>query len=236
MNNDFSQGIKHGIPIFLGYLAVSCAFGMRICAQGFPVWLAGLISFTNLTSAGQFAGTGLMIEGAPYIEIFVTTFIINIRYFLMALSLSQRLDGSFSMLKRLSLSHGITDEIFAVAIGRKSVSSRYMLGLILMPIIGWTSGTVLGGIFTQVLPQSIVNAMGIALYAMFVAIIIPPAKKNKAIAITVIAATALSLVFAYVPIFEWLTSGWAIIIIAIVVSAVVALLFPIPDEEAAQNG
>ena len=184
-----------------------------------------------------FAGTELMIAGAPYVEIFVTSLIINLRYFLMALSLSQRLDGSFNLFRRFSVAHGITDEIFALAIGRKSVSSQYMYGLILTPIIGWTAGTVLGGIFTQVLPQSIVSAMGIALYAMFVAIIIPPAKHSRAIALTVIAAAALSIIFAYVPIFSWLTSGWSVIIIAVAVSAVAALLFPIKaEEEAAQNG
>lgn len=229
---DFKNGFKNGVPIMLGYLAVSFAFGMRVCALGVPWWLAGLISFTNLTSAGQFAGTNLMIAGAAFVEIAVATLIINSRYFLMSLSLSQKLDSRCGLFKRLSISYGVTDEIFAVAIGKGgSLSSSYLFGLILGPCIGWTSGALLGGLFSSLLPQIVVGAMGIALYAMFIAIIIPPAKDDRAVLFAVAAAAAISFCFAFIPVFKIFDGGWGIIIITVIVAAAAAFLFPAEEAE-----
>ena len=231
--SDFLQGIKHGTPIGLGYLSVSCAFGMSVCTSGFPVWVAGLISLTNLTSAGQFAGTSLMLQGAGYAEIALATLIINLRYFLMSLSLSQRLNPDFGTFRRLSAAHGVTDEIFAVAIGQPSLlSPAYMRGLILTPVIGWTAGTVLGGIFSQILPGIVVSAMNIALYAMFIAIIVPPAREHRPVLFVVLAATALSLCFSYIPFFSFLSGGWSIIVIAVIVASLAAVLFPVRSGDA----
>lgn len=141
----FSKGLKDGIPICLGYLSVSFTFGMMAAKGGLPLWAIQLISMTNLTSAGQFAGTTLILSGGAYLEIAVTTFVINLRYTLMGVSLSQKLEPSMPGWKRALLAFGNTDEIFAVAMQQKGlVSGRYLLGLIMLPYIGWASGTLLG--------------------------------------------------------------------------------------------
>lgn len=229
---DFKQGIKDGFPICLGYFSVSMAFGLSVVLNGMPVWSAVLTSLTNLTSAGQFAGTNLVIALAPIVEIIMTTIIINMRYFLMALSLSQKVDSNMSLLKRMAVSFGITDEIFAVAMSRKgAISASYMAGLILTPVFGWTLGTFTGAVASSLMPQALSQAMGIALYGMFIAIIIPDARTNKQVFYTIIMAVAASYLFAFVPMLNTISSGWVIIIITIAVSAVAATLFPIKIEE-----
>ncbi len=228
---EFLQGVRHGIPICLGYFSVSFAFGMMAVIQGLPLWAAVLTSLTNVTSAGQFAGLNLMIAGGSAVELMMTTLIINIRYFLMSLSISQKVEEKMTGKQRLAVSFGITDEIFAVAMQRpKALSASYMAGLISTPVLGWTLGTLCGGAITTLMPQRLTNALGIALYGMFIAIIIPPARKNKAVLFTVLLAVALSCVFAYVPIFQFLTGGWGIIVITVAVSAAAAWLFPIKQE------
>lgn len=141
----FIKGVKHGIPIGVGYLPVSFTFGFLAVSGGLPVWMACLISLTNLTSAGQFAGTNLILAGAGYVEVALTTFVINLRYMLMSLSLSQKLDQTTGTLKRLVLAFGITDETFVVSSLQSGIlKASYMLGLISMPILGWNVGTLLG--------------------------------------------------------------------------------------------
>ena len=229
---DFAAGIKDGFPICLGYLSVSFAFGMRVVLAGLPVWLAGLISISNLTSAGQFAGTNLLLAGGSYAELAVSMLVINMRYFLMSLSLSQKVDGRFNTLRRLSASYGITDEIFAVSVGRKGLlSPEYMMGVILTPVLGWTAGTILGGVATELLPASVTDALGIALYAMFIAIIIPPARKSGPVLFAVVLAAAMSIAFDRLPLFAGLSGGWGIIIITVSVAALAAAIFPVAEEE-----
>lgn len=229
---EFLQGVKDGIPICLGYFSVSMAFGLSVVLNGMPVWSAVLTSVSNLTSAGQFAGTNLIIAAAPILEIIMTTIIINMRYFLMALSLSQKVDSKMSILKRMAVSFGITDEIFAVAMSRKgSLSATYMAGLILTPVVGWTLGTFTGAVASSLMPTSLSQAMGIALYGMFIAIIIPDARTNKSVFYTIIMAVAASYLFTFAPVLKNISSGWVIIIITIVVSAIAATLFPIKIEE-----
>lgn len=229
---EFLQGVKDGIPICLGYFSVSMAFGLSVVLNGMPVWSAVLTSVSNLTSAGQFAGTNLIIAAAPILEIIMTTIIINMRYFLMALSLSQKVDSKMSILKRMAVSFGITDEIFAVAMSRKgSLSATYMAGLILTPVVGWTLGTFTGAVASSLMPTSLSQAMGIALYGMFIAIIIPDARTNKSVFYTIIMAVAASYLFAFAPVLKNISSGWVIIIITIAVSAIAATLFPIKIEE-----
>ena len=143
--SEFLQGIRHGIPICLGYFSVSAAFGITAVRSGLPLWTAVLISLTNVTSAGQFAGVNLMVAGGSMIEIAMTTLIINIRYFLMSLSVSQKVESKMSMKKRLGIAYGITDEIFAVSMQQpRKLTASYMAGLILTPVVGWTLGTFLG--------------------------------------------------------------------------------------------
>lgn len=182
--SEFLQGIRHGIPICLGYFSVSAAFGITAVRSGLPLWTAVLISLTNVTSAGQFAGVNLMVAGGSMIEIAMTTLIINIRYFLMSLSVSQKVESKMSMKKRLGIAYGITDEIFAVSMQQpRKLTASYMAGLILTPVVGWTLGTFVGGAATQLMPQKLSSAMGIALYGMFIAIIIPPAQRTKKCAV-----------------------------------------------------
>lgn len=231
MVSEFKRGIRDGFPICLGYFSVSMAFGLTAVKAGLPVWTAVLISLTNLTSAGQFAGLNLIVADGSMIELAVTTFIINIRYFLMSLSVSQKLDKNFSTPKRLIASFGITDEVFAVSMQRiEPLTFRYMAGLIITPIIGWTLGTFTGAIATSLLPAAVSNAMGIALYGMFIAIIVPPAREHRNVLFAVVLAIIASVCFTYIPLLSGVSNGWAIIIITVAVSAIGAWLFPIKEE------
>ena len=229
---EFKEGIRDGLPICLGYISVSMAFGLTAVKAGMSIWSAVLISLTNLTSAGQFAGTNLLIAHSSYIELIVTTFIINIRYFLMSLSISQKVDRDFGTKERLIASFGVTDEVFAVSMQRrKEISFSYMLGLIATPILGWTVGTLIGAVATSLLPAALTDAMGIALYGMFIAIIVPPAREHKSVLFAVLLAIAASYAFTYIPILSTISGGWSVIIITVVVSALAAWLFPVPEED-----
>ncbi len=225
---EFLQGIKAGIPICLGYFSVSTAFGLRAVLSGMPVWSAVAISLFNLTSAGQFAGLNILVAQGTMVELALTTLIINIRYFLMSLSVSQKVHSGMKMHHRLAVSYGITDEIFAVSMQHKSdLTGAYMTGLILAPVLGWTGGTLFGAVAASFMPQILTNAMGIALYGMFIAIIIPPAREQKSVLTTVILAIAASLAFTYLPLLKNISGGWSIILITLLVSGVAAWLFPI---------
>lgn len=229
MKSQFTKGLVHGIPIGLGYLSVSFGFGIMAVRAGLSIFQAVGISVTNLTSAGQVAGVGIIASGGTLIEMALTQLVINIRYALMGLSLSQKLDGRFNTLHRLIASFGITDEIFAVASAQPNkVSPKYMYGLISISFMGWTSGTFLGAFAGQILPKALTDAMGLVLYGMFLAIIIPPAKKEKSVLTVILLGAGISSLFYYV--FTFLSSGFAVIISAVVASAVGAWLFPIKDE------
>lgn len=232
----FNKGLRDGIPICLGYISVSFAFGLMVTENGLPVWIAVLISMTNLTSAGQFAGLDLILAGGLFIEIAVTTFIINIRYMLMSLSLSQRVSEDMTMWQRLILSFGVTDETFAVAMQQgKTVTPGYFAGLILLPYFGWASGTFLGAAATGILPLAVRSALGIAIYGMFIAIIIPEGRKSHSVALAIIIAAFMSCIFTYAPVLENLSSGWVIIICAVVTSAFAAKFFPIDTDNAEES-
>lgn len=229
---EYLSGIKDGIPICLGYFSVSLAFGVYAVLSGMPAWAAVVISLTNLTSAGQFAGTNLMLAYGNMIEMAMTMLIINARYFLMSLSVSQKVERQMKLKHRLAISYGITDEIFAVSMQRKGeLTTPYMAGLITTPVLGWTFGTLTGAIATSLMPRMLASALGIALYGMFIAIIIPPAREHKNVLFAVVLAIIMSVVFPYIPLLKSLSSGWSIIVITIVVSAVAAWLFPIAQEE-----
>ena len=231
-NKDFIKGLKGGFPIFLGYLPVSFTFGFMAVSGGFPVWLAVLMSLTNLTSAGQFAGTNLIIAGVSYIEISMTTFVINLRYMLMSLALSQKINRKIPVWKRLIFSFGITDETFVVASTQgENISASYMLGLITLPFIGWAVGTFLGGSISGILPVKLQNAMGIGLYAMFIAIVIPVARESKQVLLIVILAIIVTCILKYVPIFAFISSGFRIIIATVISAGIGAFLFPKTYEE-----
>ena len=226
----FTKGFRDGIPIGLGYLSVSFTFGMMAARSGLTIAQAVLISMTNVTSAGQLAGLNLIVAGAPMLEVALTQFIINLRYALMSLSLSQKLDGSMTTLHRVLFAFCNTDEVFAVAAGQKGQVGRgYLYGLITAPYIGWALGTFLGAAAGTLLPDILRDALGVAIYAMFIAIVVPPAKHNKAVRLAVLLAAALSCAMYYLPGLNAISSGFSIIICAVLVSALCAKFFPIPD-------
>ena len=230
--NEFINGIKDGVPICLGYFSVSMAFGISAVMSGLPAWSAVLISLTNLTSAGQFAGVNIMISAGRLIEIALTTLIINMRYFLMSLSVSQKIDEKMTLAQRFAVSFGITDEIFAVSMRHnRPLTFMYMTGLILTPLIGWTGGSAVGAFATSVMPPILSSSMGTALYGMFIAIIIPPARDSGQVLTAVLMAVAASALFAFVPILNTLSAGWTIIIITVLVSGICATLFPVTEQE-----
>ena len=230
MQKLFFKGVRDGIPIFLGYLSVSFGFGILCINLGLSVATAVGISITNLTSAGQVAGVGIIAAGGTLIEMVLTQIVINLRYSLFAISLSQKLDSSFTTPHRVLASFGITDEIFAVSYAQEGkVKPIYMYGLILVSTSGWVLGTLLGAVLGQVLPASVSAAMGIMLYGMFLAIFIPPAKKERGVLIAVIMAALCSLLFEYV--LTFVSGGFAVIISALVSAAVCAALFPVAEEE-----
>lgn len=226
----FQHGIVKGLPICFGYIPVSFTFGIMAVSNGIPVWLAIFISLSNLTSAGQFAGTSLIVAGAGYLEIALTTFVINIRYMLMSLALSQKIKPTVKTCHRLAIGYGITDEIFAIAVTEtEELSTAYMYGLMLTPVLGWTGGTALGALVNGVLPASLSAAMGIALYAMFIAIIIPPAKKSRAILGTIIASITVTCIMRFLPVFSFISEGFQIILATLVSASFMAAVCPVED-------
>lgn len=229
---DFLRGLHNGVPICLGYVSVAFTFGMMCTENSMPFWIAVLISMTNLTSAGQFAGTALIIGGGSLVEIGITTFVINIRYLLMSLSLSQRIDPALSIPKRLLMSFGVTDEIFGVSMqSRGQISAAYFFGLMTAPFWGWAFGTLIGATAVSLLPAMVRSALGIAIYGMFLAVIIPPARAERALVWVIVIAAMISCLFYYLPVLQQLSSGWVIIICAVLASSFAAIKWPIKEEE-----
>ena len=218
------RGIKDGIPIGLGYFSVSFSFGILAVTNGFSVLQTLLISMTNLTSAGQFAGITVIASMGTMLEMAITQFVINLRYSLMAISLSQKVSKRFNGLSRTVLGFSITDEIFAVAVSKKEVTRKYFLGLAILPYIGWAFGTLFGAVCGNVLPQIISEALGIALYGMFIAIVVPDMKKNRFVSVVVVVAIVISSLLYYIPALSWISSGFAVIISAVIAAAVGAVL------------
>lgn len=232
MNGDYRRGLLHGLPIALGYLSVSFAFGIQATSLGLTPLQATLISLTNMTSAGQLAGLQLMAAGAPLMEMALTQLTINLRYALMSLSLSQKLDGTMDTLNRLLLSFGNTDEVFAVASQQPGKIGRaYLYGLTNGPWLGWTLGTLLGALAGSVLPEAVTNALGIAIYGMFIAIVLPPFRRQKEVRAVVIIAVALSCLMTLLPALSFISDGFRIILCAVVASALGAWLMPQPEED-----
>lgn len=231
-NESFKKGIKDGIPIGLGYLAVSFTFGMMSVSSGLSIWQAVLISLTNLTSAGQFAGLDIIVAGGSYWEMALTQLVINLRYCLMSFSLSQKMRRDEPWAHRYLVAFGITDEIFGVSASQEGkVSAFYNYGAMCMAIPGWTLGTLLGAISGSLLPDFIMSALGVAIYGMFLAVIIPSAKKNKAVLLVVVAAMAVSTLFAVVPGLNKISSGFVIIITTLVTAGGAAYLCPVKEDE-----
>ena len=220
----FLKGIAAGVPIGLGYFAVSVGIGVAAVSAGLNVITALLISMTNLTSAGQVAGISLIAAGGSLIEMALTQAVINLRYSLMGITLSQKLDSSFTTPHRLILSAFITDEIFGVASTQLSVNVRYMYGLATVPYIGWAAGTFVGAAAGSVLPASAVAALGLAIYGMFTAIVVPAMKRDRGVTVSVIIAAAVSTAIHFIPSLKFISYGFAVIISSVAAAAVSAYL------------
>lgn len=232
VHNKIKAGLRDGIPIGLGYFSVSFTFGMLAVKSGISPFHAVLISLLNLTSAGQFAGLTVIVSGASLLEMALTQLIINIRYALMSVSLSQKLDESVKVRQRLLIAYGNTDEIFAVASAKPgTVGKWYMYGLILIPVAGWVGGTLTGAVASTLLPAAIISALGVALYGMFIAIVVPVARESREVLLVVAAALILSTAFYYLPVLKEISSGFSIIICTVTAAALGACLFPVKEEE-----
>lgn len=227
----FHKGIIDGIPICLGYLSVSFAFGIFAVESGLTIAEALMISMTCVTSAGQLAAVPIIAGAGGFLELAVSQLVINMRYALMSISLSQKLDREVTLANRFAIAFVNTDEVFAVASSQKgTVSKWYMFGLTLTPWLGWSSGTLLGAVAGNVLPEIVIASLGLAIYGMFIAIVIPEAKKSRSTAICVVIAVVLSCAFYYVPVLSAIPSGFTIIVCAVAASAIMAVVAPVEQE------
>jgi len=227
----WKKGFRDGIPIALGYIAVSFTFGIAAKNAGLTVFQAVLMSAANVTSAGQFAGLGLIAASASYFEVAFTQLIINLRYCLMSCSLSQKISNDTSFIHRIFIASGVTDEIFGVSVSTEGkLNPFYSYGVISVAVPGWVFGTLLGVVSGNILPERVLSALSVALYGMFLAIIVPPAKQNKVITGIIILSMLLSLVFTKLPLLNQISSGFRIIILTIAIAGAAAVLFPIKED------
>lgn len=227
----FIRGVRAGIPIGLGYLSVSFTFGIIAITYGFTWWEAVLVSMLTVTSAGQFAGIGMMALPGQEIPMLISQLTINVRYSFMSVSLSQKLEDKFKGFYRWLFAFFMTDEIFAVASNEKVVTRKFFAGLAVLPYIGWAMGTLLGALLGSVLPDRLMSALGLAIYGMFVAIVVPDMKKGKSVCIVVSIAAILSCLFYFVPMLKQINAGLTISISAIVSAVIGSLLFPVSSNE-----
>lgn len=231
MKKDYLKGLHHGLAIGIGYFAVSFSFGILAVGKGISPLAATLISMTNLTSAGQFAGVTVIATAGTLVEMALIQFVINLRYALMGFSLSQKLPERTTVFERAIIAFGNTDEIFAVAMsGLHPLTTSYLLGLTTLPYIGWTAGTVIGALAGQILPDRVTVALGISLYGMLISIVMPKVRELKSVRTVVIISIVLSCLFAYVPIIKEISSGISIVICTVIASALGAYFFPIKEE------
>ena len=234
---EFKRGFVDGIPIGLGYLSVSVTFGIMAVTSGLSVWQAVLISMTNVTSAGQFAGITVMLSAGSLLEMALTQLVINSRYALMSLSLTQKVDHSFNTPMRMIFGAFHTDEIYAVAVGQeKKYGTLYFFGLMSAPYIGWSLGTFLGAGLGEFLPPILSKALSVALYGMFIAIVIPQMKKSGKVTVIVLLAVALKFAMTYTPVLNKVSEGFSIIICSVVASLVGAAFFPIKENDPEGEG
>ena len=231
MIKEYLRGLKAGIPIGIGYLSVSVGLGILAVSLGFHVWQAVLISMLTVTSAGQLSGLHTMCIPGQYIEMLISQLTINVRYSFMSVCLSQKTDPKFKGIYRWLLGFFMTDEIFAVASMEKRVSRSFFFGLTAMPFIGWTMGTLLGALLGDILPERVMCALCIAIYAMFVAIIIPQIRTEKTLAFPVLISILLSTAFYYLPVLKQISSGISMTVCAVIAAILGAIIFPIKPEE-----
>ena len=228
---NYREGLRDGIPIALGYLAVSFTLGIAARNLHIRALPATIMSLVNFTSAGEFAALGIISAGAPYLEMIISQAIINLRYLLMSCALSQKLAPDASLFHRFWTGFFITDEIFGVSSGRPGhLNPFYTNGTASIAIPGWALGTCLGVILGTALPDRITRALSVALYGMFLAVIIPPARKDRIIAGLVVISMLASYLFTMIPALSGISSGMRVIILTVLISGAAAFLFPIKED------
>ena len=224
--------MRDAIPIALGYLAVSFTLGIAAKNAGFTPFQAFLVSFTNNASAGEFAGFTLIAAGGGYLEVAILILITNARYLLMSCALSQKLPPDTPMIQRLLLSYDVTDELFGISVAVSGkLNPYYSFGAYTVALPGWAFGTLFGTLMGSILPANIVSALSVGLYGMFLAIIIPPARKNRILAGVVLISMGASFAFTKLPVVHTLSTGTRTILLTILIAGGAAILFPINEEE-----
>ncbi|MBO5357752.1 MAG: AzlC family ABC transporter permease [Clostridia bacterium] len=229
----YKKGLKDGIPIALGYFAVAFTLGIAAEKAGLTAFQTFIATGTTLASAGGYAGISVIAAGGTYFEMFLTMLIVNARYILMSCSLSQKISPKTSTLHRMGVAFGVTDEIFGISSAVSGyLNPFYNYGAMTVSIPGWASGAALGVLVGNILPVSVMSALSVGIFGMFLAIIIPPAKENKVIMGGVIASFLLSFLFNKLPIIaNNISSGMQVIILTVVIALALAILFPVKEEE-----
>lgn len=228
---EYLAGLKAGIPVCVGYFSVSFGFGAMAVSQELSVWYAILISATNLTSAGQFAGLTVIAAGATLLEMALTQIVINSRYALMSLALGQRFGPSVGTGKRLAAAFFNTDEVFALGMARQGeLTAAFFLGAGTVAAIGWIGGTTAGALAGSFLPLEVRAALGVMLYGMFIAIVVPQARQEKPMLVCMLLALVFSCLFAWAPGLKEVSAGLAIVLCTIAAATICAVLFPVERE------
>lgn len=227
----FLRGMRDGIPIALGYFAVAITLGIAAANAGMTAGQASLTSLLINASAGEFIGFTLIAQNAGYFEVFIMEAVANARYLLMSCALSQKLDNSICLPKRLLLGFNVTDEIFGICVGVKGkLNPFYAYGADIVAMPGWALGTLCGALLGAILPVRVMSALSVALYGMFVAIFIPPARENKVVLGTVIIGVLLSFIVSVVPMFKIIPEGIRIILLTVLISLGAAIFFPVKED------
>lgn len=232
----FRRGLRDGLPISLGYLAVSFTMGIAAKNAGLTAFQAALTSVTNNASAGQFAGFTMMAVRAGFLEMAAMMLVTNARYLLMSCSLSQKLPPDTPLRHRLILGWDVTDEIFSAAMsipGR--VEPWYIFGLMAVAIPGWATGTYLGVLMGNMLPVSVVRALSVGLYGMFLSFLVPAARRETVIRGVVLLSMAASLACTLLPVVSKLSPGIRTILLTVLISGAAAILFPVEEGDASHG-
>lgn len=227
----FRNGNRDGIPIALGYFAVAFTLGIAAKNAGFTAWQAFFCSATNLASAGQYAGFTMVKEEATYLEMALMILVANARYMLMSSALSQKFSPETPFFHRFLVGYSVTDEVFGICIGVPGkLNPLYPYGAMIFTIPGWAIGTYLGVMMGNILPANVVSALSVGLYGMFIAIIVPPSRRDKKILVLVVISMVLSLVCCIAPLLSAIPMGVRVILLTVVISSAAAIIFPVKDD------
>lgn len=231
--NPFLAGMQAGMPICVGYFSVSFGFGAMAIAQGWTLWQAVFASITTLAGAGQFAGLTVITAGASFLELILTMLVINSRYALMSVAVGQRLGPQVGFFKRLGIAYFNTDEVFALSMSKgRDMTPAFFVGAGTISLIGWASGTALGSVASSLLPLSVRATLGVLLYGMFIAIVVPQARQEKPLLVCTGLALVISCLFTWMPGLKEISEGIAIVLCTIGAAAICAVLFPLEEEVA----